>query len=73
MKNLQMRTTITCQFIPMAPPTPEEQVSLDALNHHAEDCAERMQTAVQLLIAEMLDIKREQFSTPKEASADEGS
>lgn len=56
---LELRTELTAKFISPVPcATPEEQMSLDALNHHAEEIAERLQTAFRLLITEMLDVKR---------------
>jgi hypothetical protein len=66
MSQLQLETNITAKFISLSPLSPQEQISLDALNIHAYEITERLQPVLRLLVAEMLDIKREQFTTTKE-------
>ena len=61
---MQLETTITARFVEENA-TPEQQANLDAMNVHAEDCAQRLQGPFAKLIIEMMDIKRDVFaSTP---------
>lgn len=57
-----LETNIIAKFTSDAPITPEQQASLDALNAHAEEVTERLQSAVRVLITEMLDLKRAQYT-----------
>ena len=69
---MELETTITAKFI-MKDATPEMQRNIDAMNTHAEDCANRLQNTFRGLIVEMMDMKRQQFSTPREdVEAEEG-
>ena len=65
---MQLETTITARFVD-EDATPEEQANLDAMNVHAEDCAQRLQGPFAKLIIEMMDIKREVFAQPEQAVA----
>jgi hypothetical protein len=55
---MQMETNLSVKFIYAATPTKEEQASLDALNIHADDIAESLQTVFRALVIEMLSLKR---------------
>ena len=57
---LALETQLTARFVSsVACNTPEEQQSLDTLNHAVEDVTERLQGTFRLLIIEMLTLKRE--------------
>jgi hypothetical protein len=57
-----LETNLTAKFISIHPLSPTEQASLDALNEHAREITDRLQAAFRLLITEMLDLKRGQFT-----------
>jgi hypothetical protein len=59
---MQLRTEIVAKFVTDVPPSPEEQVSLDALNKHVEDICESLQPTFTNLIIEMLELKRQTFT-----------
>ncbi|MCK5663411.1 MAG: hypothetical protein KAI17_07985 [Thiotrichaceae bacterium] len=62
---MQLETKLSAKFITDNPCTPEEQISLDALNMHTEEIAEKLQSTFRLLIIEMLEIKRANFTKEK--------
>lgn len=60
---LHLQTKISAEFVTQVPPeSVAEQVSLDALNMHAEDICESLQPIFRQLIIEMLELKRKTFS-----------
>jgi hypothetical protein len=75
--NIAMETVLTARFVPrVAPESPEEQASIDALNMHAEEIAEKLQPVFRDLVLSMLELKRPHFTTPKveeEDNVNEGS
>lgn len=68
---LGLETKLTARFVSMVPLSPAGQAALDAMNVHAEECANRLQAAFRLLVTEMLDIKHDFYA--KEAKQHAGS
>jgi hypothetical protein len=62
MPKLALETKLTARFVSMTPLTPAGQASLNAMNIHAEECAQRLQAAFRLLITEMLDMKHDFYA-----------
>lgn len=59
---LSLRTDIHAKFEYLTPPTPEEQISVDALNGHAEEICESLQPIFNSLVINMLELKRGHFA-----------
>ena len=59
---LTLRTEIHAKFEYRDAPTPEEQVSVDALNMHAEEICETLQPIFNSLVINLLELKRGHYA-----------
>ena len=60
--NIALETNLSARFISKVNLSPEEQASLDALNFHAEEITQRLQSVFRTLVTEMLDLKRAHYA-----------
>jgi hypothetical protein len=71
LETIQLETNLSAKFIPMIQPNNSEQIILDELNTHAEQCAEILQSVFRKLVIEMLELKRSSLQGGEHAGSNQ--